>query len=462
MYPAYFDRSNPRRNLFILDGNMMFKENWAQVKVHSFSEVVDVLFNQNGLAYVESLADKKAFPFLYEALQYPKTEIMCSKDGHPSAIKVQRKGSSRWIVPTERWERHINSELLPDMRSIYDFFGLTKPTPGSMGQALIRRSFQERKQSLVTSCNSIAFNFFRAHGVGGRCDVFHVGETFRVLLDIDMDLAYIAHCLWMPIGTVHRFINGNCKPYVTYFAECEVTIHEELALGPFPVKKGMRDGKIVYPTLPGRYRTWIWREQADAARDAGCTVDVKSGFGWTELGDSLASFCRYMSSRRRELRGTSIERDCKKIAVSGLGHFGMGRNFYRLAEDAYKDSPVMITDDGEPMAYFIREYEDMTKPSMLHWFNYFVSMTALSLYKYALPYAKEGRLIMTNYDSLLIIEKDERSRYAHKHGLDSLMAEAGDLRWQELTNVTILGSRSLKCDQKVLRPGVLREELITI
>lgn len=461
MYPAYFDRSNPRRKLFIADGYSLFREDWGQFKVHDFAEVADNLFSQNGLAYVDSLADKKSFPFLYEALNYPKTEVMCSKDGHPTAIKVVRKGSSRWIVPTERWERHVNSDLLPDMRYLYDFFGITKPTPGSMGQALIRQSFHERHQSLVSACNSIAYDYLRGHGVGGRCDVFHVGETFPVLLDCDMDLAYLAHCMWLPVGTSHWFVNGHCSPYATYFAECEVIIHEELALGPFPVKRGFKGGKIIYPTLPGKYTTHIWREQVDAAREAGCTVIVKRGYGWLELADSLRAFSRFMAESRRRLRGTTIERDVKKIAVSGLGHFGMGRSFYRLSEDPDRDSPAIITDDAMPLAYFIREYEDRTKPSMVHWFNYFIAMTALSLYKYALPVAKEGRLIMTNYDSMIVIEKDERSRYAKKHGLDSLMAEAGDLRWQELTNVVILGERSLKCDQKISRPGILKE-MITI
>lgn len=187
---------------------------------------------------------------------------------------------------------------------------------------------------------------------------------------------------------------------------------------------------------------------------AGCTVNVKSGVGWRYLTNCLTDWARYMYRSRVYLDGSSIERDSKKIAVSGLGHFGQSHTFYRMTDKDEPGLPNAITDDGRPMLHYVVPYTDYKRPAMLHWFNYFIMQTARTLYKYALPYAIDGRLVMTNYDALLIVERNERERFARKHSIESLMIDMGDLRWQELTNVKILGERSLKCDQKVIRPGV--------
>jgi hypothetical protein len=119
----------------------------------------------------------------------------------------------------------------------------------------------------------------------------------------------------------------------------------------------------------------------------------------------------------------------------------------------------VLDDNNDPLDFFIQEYTDYNNPSMLHWRDYCIMLCNLSLFNYALPYAEVGRLIMTNYDELLIIATDEQQRYAKKHSLESLMCEMGDLRWQMLTNVKIHGDRSLECDQKTVRPGVPREAI---
>jgi hypothetical protein len=273
-----------------------------------------------------------------------------------------------------------------------------------------------------------------------------------------MSDAYLAHSLTFPTGTSHFINRGLVAPYCTYFVRCEVTIHSELALGPFPVKRGRKDAKIVYPTLPGKYMAVLWKEQIEDCIKAGCTVVMGDGIGWRYLTNDTAHFCRLMHNYRMAATNGTLEHGVKKTTVSGLGQFGMSGEFYRLiAEDNGQDIHLK-DDEGYALSYYIHKDIEYDMPDMIHWFNYLIMQTARSLYKYSLPYAIEGRLIMTNYDALIIVERDERSRYYRKHSLEALMqCNAGDLRWEELTNVTILGDRSLKCDQKVITPGVPHE-----
>lgn len=461
MYPQFFEKKYPNRRLFLVEGQRMYAEDWGVYPVNTFEEIVRVLFAKNGLAFVYTLEDPVHFPYLMQALHDKTAEIMCTQDGHPLAIRIERKSQARWIVPVSSWDKRFDEDFLPNMRAMYDYFRMVKPTPGSLGQALIRRQFFVECLAQQTACNAIASNFLRLHGVGGRCDVYHVGETFETLLELDASSAYLAHAQWEPGGTPHLFHNGHSSTYATYFAECEVTIHETLPLGPFPVRvsTGRAGYRIVYPILPGRYRAFLWKEQVQASRDAGCTVIVKEGVGWDYLTNCLQSWCRYMYHSRIDLAGTPLEQDTKKIAVSALGHFGMNNTFHRLTQKDVPGMPNSLNVRGEPMSTYIETYEDYSSASMLHWFNYTIAMNALTLYRLALPFALDDRLIMTNYDALLIVEKDERSKYARKHSIEALMCEMGDLRWQELTHVTILGERSLKCDQKIITPGIEKVEV---
>src|SRR5438270_304422 len=277
-------------------------------------------------------------------------------------------------------------------------------------------------------------------------------SPFQTLLELDMSDAYLAHFLELPTGTSYWFQDGHVSPFITYFAECEIRIHHKLPLGPFPRRVGRKESRIVYPTLPEKYKAYLWKEQIQDCKDAGCSVRVGHGVGWKYLTNDTTAYARYMHTSRLALAGTPIERDCKKTAVSGLGHFGMKHDFYRLVSEDNGKDPCLINSIAQPLKFYVREYSDYQRPAMIHWYNYLIMQCARSLYKYALPYAVDGRLIMTNYDALLVIEKDERARFARKHSLDAMMCEMGDLRWQELTNVKILGERSLKCDQKVITP----------
>ena len=458
LWPNYFEKSYPRRNLAILDGMRLYVENKGRIQLHSLDDLMYHLFDKDLLVFTESLTDRRAFPFLYECVHDSVYDVLASKEGHALAIKANFRGHTRWIVPASIWERPaLDATFIHALRSLYNLFGIHKPTPGSLGECILRRCIYTGHYAKHTAPNVLSCDFLSTNGHGGRCDVQHVGETFPVLLELDMSDAYLAHFMTLPTGTSYMFISGDVSPFVTYFAECTVTIKQVLPLGPFPHRVGKKGQKIVYPTLPGKYRCFLWKEQIQDAQEAGCDVSIGRGVGWKYFTSDTIDFARYMHNCRMAATRLGIERDVKKTTVSGLGHLGMNSTFYHLVGDDNGKDPCLINEQGDPLNYFVREYTDYSRPRMIHWFNYLIMQTARSLYRYALPYAVDDRLIMTNYDALLIVEKDERQRYAEKHSLESLMCNAGDLRWQELTNVTILGERSLECDQKIITPGVSHE-----
>lgn len=463
LWPPYLDRSFPDRRLAILHHHTVETEVQEQFTVEQYEDVVRLLFSENLLIFVSTLTDQEIFPFLESAMNDEDATVLSTKHGEPLAIQIRKKNSLRWIVPAACWDRIIVDTFLSDMRALYKHVGLVKPTPGSLGQALMRRYFLQHELPKHSAPNVMALNYLQKYGHGGRCDVFHVGEEYPVLLELDMSDAYLAHFMELPTGTSYHFLNGHTRYFRTWFAECDITIRSELALGPFPIKRGYKNGKIVWPTLPGTYTAYLWKEQAEDCLDAGCTVKVKNGYGWKYTTCDTSGFCLDMHSYRVSAGNDSVEHLVKKTIVSGLGHFGMKQQFYSVVSLDDGESPCIIDDYGNPLRFYVKEEVDYSKPSMLHWYNYLIMQTARSLYRYALPYAVQGRLIMTNYDALLIQEVDERQRYARKHSLEALMAEAGDLRWQELTNVKVIGPRSLKCDQKLIRPGVTgkaREEIV--
>lgn len=466
-WPNYFDKRYNDKKIAVLEGHIIYVENIGDYTVQEFADLIDLLFYQNAICFVDSLTNKRSFPFLKESVYSPFCDVLSNKDGVPIAIKCNGKHNiTRWIVPASIWDKRIDENFVSDMRTMYKYYKVgMKPTPGSLGRAVLRRSLYLNHEPKHTAPNAIALEYLRMHGYGGRCDTmvepYKVTQyTYDELLSVDMASGYLAHFMQLMTGTSHWFIGGHVKPYYTYFAECVVTIRKELALGPFPVRTGRKGSKIVYPTLPGTYHTYLWKEQIERAQSMGCSVNISSGIGWLDYTTCTSDFCSYMHNSRVSHTGTHLEPTDKKIGVSTIGGFGMKQTYYYLVSEEEADDSLAasLDDDNNPIDFFPKPFTDYKQPSMLHWRDYCIMLCNLTLFNYALPYAETGRLIMTNYDELIIIATDEKQRYAQKHTLESLMCNMGDLRWQALTNVKIHGDRSLECDQKTVRPGVSKVE----
>lgn len=460
MYPDYLPCSFPNKRLAIMKGNSIYVETGKHLTVDNLSHLIELLFSENILVFVASLTTTTEFPYLAESVQDKRASVLCNDEGWPLAIRYSgKKGRSAWVVPSSTWDSPCTLSFLQTLRKVFNIARAVKPTPGSLGGALLRRTWATGHYPRHSAPNAIALDLLRGNSVGGRCDTLvkqykETQEIYPSLLELDGATFYLAHLLVLPTGTSRLFLSDHCTQYVTYFAKCYVTIHTELALGPFPVKR--KKGKIVYPTLPGTYETHLWKEQIEDAKTLGCSVTIDGGFGWSVLTEDTTDICTLLYRYRMLYPDSPTEGIFKKVIVSMLGHLGMRNTFYTIValEDAYEHEPCVLNENFHPQNYVVRENTDYTKPSMYHWFQYDIMQTSRSLFWMAYPYAEEGRLIATNYDAIIVREGNETSTYAEKHSLEAHMAQMGDWRWQRLTNVKIHGDRSVECDQKVTLPGV--------
>jgi hypothetical protein len=171
MWPHYQDRTLPNRTLAVLDGSTLHLEDKRAIQLTSFDMFVNVMMAENILAFTQTLTDETVFPWLDECVQSPLADVNCGKTGHATSIRIKRKSQSRWVVPASTWERFIDDTFLQDMRELYNHLGIVKPTPSSLGQALLRKSFKENFLPHHTAPNQLARAFLRKHGTGGRCDL---------------------------------------------------------------------------------------------------------------------------------------------------------------------------------------------------------------------------------------------------------------------------------------------------
>src|SRR6266567_2705034 len=192
-WPNYFERSYTDRKLAILEGNNLYVENIGNFTVDSLATLLDLLFSQNSIAFCKSLTDERVFHWLSESIYSGNCEVLCSKIGEPLAIIYRgAKNQTRWLVPASTWDRRIDENFLTEMRQIYAYFKVgMKPTPGSLGRAVLRRSLLQQHEKKHTAPNVIALDFMRKHGYGGRCDTLvqpfkETEEVYPELLSMDM------------------------------------------------------------------------------------------------------------------------------------------------------------------------------------------------------------------------------------------------------------------------------------
>lgn len=457
-FPDYIKTNASDRTLAIMVDFDVTLETGGVYTCTEYKEFIELITRKKLMVFIEDIT---SFVFISDAIYDEGCQVMSTKEGVPIAARftVERR-QSRWLVQSSTWDRKLEHNLMHDLRALYRTYGIVKPTPGSLGTSILRREWDKNPNlAKHTAPNAMCINFLRDHSVGGRCDTLvEPGYFIESALEIDAACSYLAHFLELPTGTSKKFIRGNVKDFATYFARCKVVVKQKLPLGPFPIRTENRRKKVKvsYPTEVGIYEAYLWKEQVQDCRDAGCTVTVYEGFGWEYTTQDTTSYCQYMYSKKQQEQFDPVEDMMKKTIVASIGSFGSKGVYYKLVpmEDAEDWEPVALDAFNEPTYYCVREEHNYLRPAMVHWFQYDLMQAARSLYHAALPYAKAGRLLMTNYDALLIIEKDETSKFPEKHTLESKMVELGDWRWQRLTGVTILGDRSLKCDQFVKRPGV--------
>lgn len=468
MYPEYpYQKSPMQRNLYLLEGYRFYDHKGKSYPVTTTVDVLNFLADHLACAYTHSFTDYRAFPYLDGMVRHSETKIISNKNGIPHLERINVSGSSRWIVQADTWNEIAEPSMLDRMWDFFEFVdeeamytgGMKigwSPTPSSHGRKLMHFINFICRLPRHTSVGLSCEQYIREHMSGAIAITPGVGQDYEVAAHLDQAAAYIAKWTLHPAGPVTHFRNGHAD-YPVWFAECKVDIHSELPLGPFPIRrKKTKDWskRVDYPTLPGSYTAYLWSGQADDAERAGCTVRPITGWGWHELTSDNMFWAEWAYDVREAATTEHVKEKFKSCLVGGVGRHGSGRTHYILVDEEHAgpNDRCVTSPSGEPLAYFVHEEFDNNTALMVHWNNYTVTETNRSVYQFALPYAMEGRLIMIDTDSVIVLETDEGHRYAKKIPKSEILL--GQWYYTQLHDLHVLGHRKFKSLEITRLPGV--------
>jgi hypothetical protein len=277
---------------------------------------------------------------------------------------------------------------------------------------------------------------------------------------LDMSSAWVSQYVLHPSGTA-EVISGHSdlSEYFEYFVECEVFIPHTLPLGPFPIRTGANNGQgVVYPTEVGIYRSaYLWRIQIEDCRKAGCLVYIKRGYAWREYTDQNTLWSGEAYKLRIRADSEFIRKQSKAINVSAIGRMFRSREGYILiGKETCGEGRPLVNSNREPINLYVEKEVDNRSAFMVHWYAYTIAQCNSNVYNFALPYAKEGRLVAIDYDSVMVLETSESYRYIRKQSFEALQCPPGTWLYMQLHNVHVLNHRSFKSDEITKMPGVVR------
>lgn len=475
LWPRYIEKKWASRLLaaYALPGTLV-SEDGQKHPCDGFTDFIITLFDKNMLTFVDDLA---TFPYLQECLARG-AYIPCTEMGKPIAIRMKGpRNTTRWIVNASAWDGDLSQRKdetreehmarvvawMQLIREVMGYVGVgTQTTPGATGQALMRRAWKEAygeegwRGHRHQRPPKIACHQIETTTSGARSDTIEMGTSFELAWEVDRKNAY-GKCLeQLPSGPTYRIFKGRTDGWASYYVRCRVTITEQLVLGPFPVRvrdetRGGKGSKPVFPTAPGEYITWLWKEEIEKARAEGCLVETFEGWGWQEFTNDFQPFVNFMT-RLRDEAPPHIAPYIKKFLVAAIGRFGMPSGLYIMVpEDQAGPDDVAICDKAGIMldwfAHWIPDKHPMTMP---HWFSFILMQCRLALYEMALPYAESEQLIATNTDAVIVKAEADVSSWPDR---DQPIA-TGQWRKRLLHEVVVPAARHLESVEKWVTPGV--------
>lgn len=218
--------------------------------------------------------------------------------------------------------------------------------------------------------------------------------------DVDIPSAWPSHFRRLPTGTVRRVYEE--PPEWEWFMACRIFVPRRLALGPFPIKDGKR---VTWPREPGFYESWLWRGQAEDARDAGCRVTPQRGIAWPRVTEDTAPFIDDILDRRKQamLAGDwALANVWKRAANMTIGTCGIGWQYPREVPN-WEPGARYVCDPRAGLSgagkWVIVRPGRMT---MVHWALFSIMEAGRTLYRMALPHAERGELAALYCDQLYL------------------------------------------------------------
>lgn len=446
------------RQLLLLEKGTVYNERGEILSRGDSENAIAYLKNTDSSFLVECFNDVRS-DSLTECLVFGGEKVIANRRGEATCARLKAGRESRWIVSKKSWGiQELHPRILRELREFYEYYGIGyKPTPSSLGTELMRQVWQQERLARHTAPSISCERFIRKHHSGGIVQTPGKGRKYNELLMLDMSSAWVSHFVLHPTGTAVPFQGpDNTETFFTYFAECEVLVTDELPLGPFPYRTGSKDGKrVIYPTLPGVYKkVYLWKEQVSDCKRAGCFVRIIQGYGWNNYTTDSLSWAERAFVLRRGARTNNEVLWTKKCAVAAIGHHAQPREYYYLSPEEGEEGCELVDSYGNAFNIYLRKEKDLSAALMIHWYAYTIAMCNRHVYQFALPFAKEGRLVSIDYDSILIVEKDERHTYVARKDFEALDLPPGTWLWILLHDVEVLNDRSFRSRELTKTPGI--------
>jgi hypothetical protein len=447
------------RNLYYLErGNVYGRKGELKASLDDANDLVDFLRDSHGCLFTGTLVQSFARQFIPGLVTMAPAKVLSTPKGKPVLVRVRCGRESRWISTCDLWDEVPEIELLERMWDIYEHAQVGfAPSPSSLGNKTMLKVYATYNHRKKHTAPSIACeNFLHANSVGGRVWYPHIGH-YDQLVHLDEKMAYVAEWWMSPDGTAVIVGNGHVEGLATYFCKCKVIIHKELALGPFPMKTKIgHKAKVVYPTLPGVYYVYLWKEEVALCTQAGCTVQVEFGFGWKSFTSDNLPWARRAFHLRQTATEKHVKTKTKGLAVAGIGHHGMKRERQFLVDEARRSptDPVVLNEQGEPLDYYVHTEVDNSSAYMVHWNKFTEMKTRVASYNFALPFAIQGRLVSIDFDSIMILDGDDRHRFIRKIDAEDVALPPGTWLYTLLHNVNVIKDRTFESVEMTRKPGV--------
>lgn len=421
LFPPYIGKKICR-GLAALFPDFLLLESGERLGFTDEEELVSLLFSENLLTLVESVAD---LPDALIELAIEHGVVYCTKEGKPRSLKIKGpKNTTRWLIDLSAWgeEATLSLDFLKQLRKLFDLCKVgTPPTSGALGMALLKKNWRDlygddwpehrHRRPPEGVCQEL-----RARGTGARSEVEEeaLGALIEQCIELDRKNSYGADLCEVPTGPTVRFLFGDVAEFACYVGECQVTIAEPLSYGLFPVRVGE---ERIYPTAPGRYTAWLWSPEITFLREQGLTVEVGAGYGWYQMTRDPETFVKLMEKLRD--KHPDLADQIKGALVKTVGRLGMDNKSYQLTQG---ETDRQVSTNGRVYDWFVEEIIEINRNTMPHWFWYVLMQTRLALTKEALTWQKKEMLLATNTDAVYLSPVADMSLYVKatlKHSVNS-------------------------------------------
>jgi hypothetical protein len=412
----------------------------------SHRECIDLAIQHKLDVYVGARIEdaRLGYPWLDQALADDRTSVPCRKNG--SIVGIRGKGAKKgernrvaWVAPCD----DLVPETLRKLVELGEYLGTgIHRTPASFGyQTMVREYFAANKRRQPAPCSALR-QALLDHSLGGRVDTPALGEYLETAWEEDMRSAYpTAAGGSLPVGRACRMI-GEEAQYQTWFAECEVVLVNRLAWSPLLMRGELGNRQV---SEPGIYTLWLWKEEADEARELGISVVVRSGWGWEKTEAVLAAWVDVMGSVRECALTDELRQAVKASVVGAIGRHGMAPLSYHLVPNAKAtvESRPYLRRSADPITdYSIEATEDTMSNALTHWHSYITMQVRLRLFRRILLHIASGnRVLATDYDAIRL----EREPV--------VTVDLPTWKRTALHHVTLRHPRWLESDEKTRRPG---------